>query len=304
MAMLASLGFASLHMLSGQEDFGAQCAGYLMSDGPKPPARRRMDRRHKYKPVGCCIYCGRTPPIVTLHLEHIVAESLGGMLELPEASCADCAKETHAYEGQCAGRLFAPIRAQIGFPSKRTLRNRVKKFTMTFDGVRRKIHQDEYPGMVISFVNGLPGILVGALPTENYSGGIAMTTLPGFGERLNKLRAKFRAGEVQFNPEFDIQHLGRMLAKIAHGYATAELGLGSFCPLLLNIILNRPPLHISHYVGGIRDQEPPEGTDLHEIEIDTTGLGLGRYVVVRIQLFADRKLPVYYVVAGAIADRL
>jgi hypothetical protein len=224
------------------------------------------------------------------------------MLELPEASCGDCAKETHAYEGQCAGRLFAPIRAQLSFPSKRTLKHRVKKLTMTFDGIRRKIHQDNYPGMVISFVNGLPGILVGTPPTEDYSGGIALATLPGFGERLNKLRAKFQAREVQFNPEFDIEHLGRMLAKIAHGYATAELGFGSFRPLLLPIILNQPPLYISHYVGGIRDQEIPEGKDLHEVEIDGTGLGKGRYVVVRIQLFAERKLPVYYVVAGGLSD--
>jgi hypothetical protein len=48
----------------------------------------------------------------------------------------------------------------------------------------------------------------------------------------------------------------------------------------------------------LRDQEIPEGADLHEIEIDNTGLGKGRYVVVRIRLFADRKLPEYYVVAG------
>jgi hypothetical protein len=257
-----------------------------------------MDRRHRYAAANRCVYCGKQPPEVTLHLEHIIAESLGGMLEFPAASCDGCGGETHAYEGQCAGRLFAPIRAQLNFPSKRTLKNRIKKFTMTFDGIRRKIHQDEYPGMVISFVNGLPGILLGAPKSDDYSGGIAMATLPGFGERLNHLREKFRAKEVAFNPDFDIVHLGRMLAKIAHSYAVAELGYGAFRPLLLDIILNRPPLHISHYVGGIRDQEIPVGNDLHEIEIDKTGLGRDQYVVVKIQLFADRQLPVYYVVAG------
>jgi hypothetical protein len=66
----------------------------------------------------------------------------------------------------------------------------------------------------------------------------------------------------------------------------------------LGIILDRPPLYISHYVGGIRGQEIPHGIDLHEIEIDQTGLGQGRYVVVKIQLFANHKLPRYYVVAG------
>ena len=83
-------------------------------------------------------------------------------------------------------------------------------------------------------------------------------------------------------PKFSIDHLGKMLAKIAHAFATAELGYGNFRPFLLDVILNRPPLYISHYVGGIRDVEPPLGGDLHEIEIDKTGLGKGRYVVVRI----------------------
>jgi hypothetical protein len=198
--------------------------------------------------------------------------------------------------------LFSPIRAQLNFPSKRSLKNRIKKFDMTFDGIRRKIHQDEYPGMVISFVNALPGILVDAAPSDQYAGGIAVATLPGFGERLNKLRAKFGAREVSFNPSFDIIHLGRMLAKIAHAYAVAELGMHNFRPLLLDIILNRPPLYVAHYVGGIRDVEPPMGNDLHEISIDKSELGGGRYVVVKIQLFADRKLPVYYVVAGELPE--
>ena len=82
----------------------------------------------------------------------------------------------------------------LAFLQSELFSNRIKKFTMSFDGVRRKIHQDEYPGIVISFVNGLPGVLVGTPPAEDYSGGISIATLPGFGERLNKLRAKFPAG--------------------------------------------------------------------------------------------------------------
>jgi hypothetical protein len=262
--------------------------------------RRQMERRYKYVAVGRCIYCGREPPIVALALEHIIPESLGGTLELPDASCAVCANETHAFEGHCAGQLFAPIRAQLNFPSKkRSLKNRSKKFDMTFDGVRRKVPQDEYPGLLLTFVNGLPGILTGAVPTEDYSGGIALATLPGFGERLNKLKTKFDATTVSFpSSGFEISCLGKMLAKIAHAFAIAELGYGNFLPSLTNLILNKPPLYISHYVGGLRDIEAPQGDDLHIIEFDQTGIGQGRYIIVKIQLFADRKMPVYYVVAG------
>ena len=49
-------------------------------------------------------------------------------------------------------------------------------------------------------------------------------------------------------------------------------------------------------------KKAPLGGDLHEIEIDKTGLGKGQYIVVRIQLFADRRLPVYYVVVGEVFD--
>lgn len=166
-----------------------------------------------------------------------------------------------------------------------------------------KIHQDDYPGIVLTFVHEMPGILIGKEPAEDYSGGISLQILPNFGERLNKLKAKFGAAKVEFIPGLHIDNLGKMLAKIAHAYATAELGHGNFKPLLLDIILNRPPpLFISQFVGGIRDQEMPMGNDLHEIEIDQTALGRGRYVVVRIQLFADRQLPLYYVVAGEKID--
>ena len=110
--------------------------------------------------------------------------------------------------------------------------------------------------------------------------------------------AKYRATSVSFESSgFHIHCLGKMLAKIAHAYAIAELGYGTFLPLLANIILNKPPRYISRYVGGLCDSEAPLGNDLHTIEIDP-GLGQGRYIVVRIQLFADRKLPVYYVIVG------
>lgn len=157
-----------------------------------PVVRRRMERRRQYDAVGECIYCNKKPPDVTLHLEHIIPESLGGTLTLPASSCAGCGKETHAYEGQCAYRLFGAIRAQYNFPSKRSQKNRMKKFTMAFDGVPHKIHQDDYPGMVLTFVHALPGILTDKDPAEDYSGGVHILTLPDFGERLNKLNGSSR----------------------------------------------------------------------------------------------------------------
>ena len=117
-------------------------------------------------PVGECIYCrgGGVPGRLTL--EHIIRESLGGMLELPEASCHDCQAITGAFEGEDAGKLFRPIRRQLNFPSKsrgkaRSEQRERETFVIKFDGIKRDIPVAEYPGLIISFVFTLPTIMLG-----------------------------------------------------------------------------------------------------------------------------------------------
>jgi hypothetical protein len=90
---------------------------------------------------------------------------------------------------------------------------------------------------------------------------------------------------------------GRMLAKIAHSYAVAEMGLDSFTPFLCGIITGIKPYLLSHYIGSqlVTTDEP---IDLHEISFDTSGLDQGRYLVVKVRLFAPYKTPRHLVVVG------
>src|SRR5438552_18955483 len=83
-----------------------------------PPPLARMKRQHEYAPIGKCIYCGGDGSPGRLTREHIIPDSLGGMLELPDASCSDCQKITSACEGENAGKIFRPIRRQFKMPSK------------------------------------------------------------------------------------------------------------------------------------------------------------------------------------------
>src|SRR4051794_27690090 len=85
---------------------------------PNTPLLSKMLRARTYPAVGRCIYCDAQLGDAVLTTEHIIPESLGGMLVLPEASCTDCQKFTSAFEGINAGRLFKPIRRQFRFPSK------------------------------------------------------------------------------------------------------------------------------------------------------------------------------------------
>ena len=98
--------------------------------------------------------------------------------------------------------------------------------------------------------------------------------------------------KTAFPIEFDASTFGRVLAKIAHSYAVAMLGLGNFKSFLPALILTRGgPL--SYYVGCGIKSEPSEW--LHEIGIVPWDDNL---IVVRIRLFANYDMPTYMIVAG------
>lgn len=263
-----------------------------------------MKRRHKYDPVGRCIYCGGDGSPRGLTLEHIIPESIGGMLELPEASCHECQVITSAFEGENAGKLFRPIRRQFKMPSKQRGKKRKAEraketFLVVIDGVKRYVAADEYPGLLMSFVFPLPTVLLGIPPTgDSFAGGISLGTLPEFGERLNALRAKY-GNKVEFPTRGSAEAVGRLLAKIAHAYAAAEIGLDNFKPYLLGIIRNQDPYLLSHLVGSAVGT-PPVSEDLHEIEIlPAEGLGTGKLIAVKIHLFSNYQgMTAHYVVAG------
>jgi hypothetical protein len=264
----------------------------------------RMKRQHRYPPVGRCIYHDGGDWVGRLTLEHVIPEGLGGKLELPDATCDACAKITSAMEGQNAGRLFRPIRRQLNFPSKgrgkaRREARRQEQFVVRIDGKKRYIPTAEYPGLLLSFVFPLPTALLGIQPDyRSFAGGVSLATLPGFGERLNALRTKY-GQNVEF-PNFGSAELvGRLLAKIGHAYAVAELGYGSFRPYLLGIIRDHDPM-LMHHVVGSAVGELPAGDDLHEIAILPPGqIGDPKLVVVRVRLFANvQGMPAHYVIAG------
>ena len=101
-----------------------------------------------------------------------------------------------------------------------------------------------------------------------------------------------------------VDEFARFLAKIAHVYAVAELGLDAFKPVLVNAILDKPPMLLSYYVGGpISDRTEKEQVDLHELEIFRYPFDGRQLVIVRIQLFAFYNFPAYELVVGEAIKR-
>jgi hypothetical protein len=99
---------------------------------------------------------------------------------------------------------------------------------------------------------------------------------------------------------FTAEDLGRFLSKIAHSYATAVHGLGSFVPFLTEAVRGIGPMHLSHYIGKIDPWVPPSGgyDHLHVLEDGFIRVGQRRLLVVRVRLLAVDNYPAYEVVVG------
>lgn len=267
---------------------------------------QKMTRRHTYNTYGKCIYCGAEG--VPLTDEHIIPEALGGELIIKEASCDVCQRQTHAFEGHACD-TYRPIRRQLNFPSKTkgkkaVLRSKTEKFILAVDDRRIKVSAEEFPALLLSLVFPLPSVIFGAAPQElPLTGGIhSVEVMPRFGERLNEIKRKYRANSVSIvgvdkSARQDEGDFGRMLAKIAHAYAVAELGLAGFNPLVTHIIRGERPFFLTHYIGS-QPVTTDKGGDLHELDFDKTGLGAGMLVIVRVRLFATYNTPAHLVVVG------
>src|SRR5262245_60302076 len=94
----------------------------------------------------------------------------------------------------------------------------------------------------------------------------------------------------------------RMLAKIAHAYAVAELGESAFWPKLRRFIRGRP-MKALQWIGGDLAVPKPEHR-LHDIQWRIQRTGPTNYLVVSLRLFSFIGSPQYHVVVGELARPL
>ncbi|MBN9089168.1 MAG: hypothetical protein J0J01_19860 [Reyranella sp.] len=102
----------------------------------------------------------------------------------------------------------------------------------------------------------------------------------------------------QFNTlRLDTWAFMRVLAKIAHAYTVAILGLDGFIPLLPNYIIGDNDGARHFYVGSDLSLEPQ--TDLlHDLKFEEATVEQWEFIVLRIRLFANLQSPTYRVVSG------
>lgn len=258
-----------------------------------------MEAAPLYEPVERCIYCGTERYWIDrkqLGDEHIVPLCLNGRHVLPRASCRRCEGLTGGLEQQLFGQhgTFRAARAHARARSRRGSPEQVYRTLSLFvDEQGRTVRLDVPATFAPHFVYEIkmppPGLLDGR-GSEFPEGRVSLTA-----HQLNPA-ARFPIGQRVFAPWISITNALRLPAKIAHGYAVAELGFDKFKPYLLDFILTKDPPNAPWlYIGG---SDPVETDQDYDLNIFEAKLGSVSLVVVDIQLLAALKMPRWRIIAG------
>lgn len=265
---------------------------------------------HRVPSPGRCIYCGANG--VQLTDEHVVPYALGAnSLVLEKSSCATCQAIIQRYEQEVLKKQLGTFRAQVSAPTRRK-KDRLTEVWMHFMEVdaqarplrdlgHRVVPLDEAPLAICLWSSPMPRLLD---PTA--SGGslgqpwtwIDKHAVTDIARQVAKeTGAEHVAAKIG---EVNRIHYLRSLAKTAHAYATATIGLEAFEPLLPDLILGRRD-DVETYVGDL-PHENPFGADDHQtlqiaIGEATDGPAAG-YLVVHIVLYPSLNSPAHVVILG------
>jgi hypothetical protein len=263
----------------------------------------------RYPPVGHCIYCGVYTDKLTK--EHIIPHGLAGdSLILPKSSCRGCADKTRDWETACLRHLWWPFRTRIGAPSSG--RQQPDSFIVRKTKIRQvgpdgvldvekhvevKVGPMDFPLVFMAYRLPPPGILIGRNPDVDINYEVVCQISE---EEFRRFAPGDKDGFLiaPMNPEAYV----RMLAKIAHAYAVAELGQSSFRPSLREFIRGEPMAALK-WIGG--DTVSPKAEQrLHDIRWYVHFANDLNYLVVSLRLFAFVGSPQYHIVVGELTRPL
>lgn len=234
--------------------------------------------------------------------EHIIAEGLGGKHILPEASCVKCAEITSRIEMSPLRGFLNFARSHFGAVGRRP-KQRPSELPVYISSdfsvpyAMKAISEHPFTFATIDF--GPPKFLTGEEPGE--FGSMRVVTIdfqPDLDARLEKIPAPSGGQAIVSMGEIEYQSFQRMLAKIAHGYATLVLGYGNFTPLLVRIILDESDIDLSYYIGGAGYRGITK--EMHCCRLFQIVVDNQRYVLCDVQIFSHIGTPVYRVVVGKI----
>jgi len=262
----------------------------------KGPVRRPLPLRPPefYPGVECCIYCLRTG--VPLSDEHIIPLGWAGNSVMRKASCSDCAALTSRIERKILRDFWGPAREALNFPTRRPKRRANTLSLPIDDGVTRQtliLPWHDYPAQIALFQLEKPGLLGGKEPSPSFT--VLGTWIASLGNN--------EAVPGQFAEIEEFGYFTRFIAKIAHAFAFAQLGVEAFTywQFLPRVIDETYP-HPAFIVGGsgakAAEQQNISTTFATSFRFVTWIVAELEFLVVQVQLFSDIDGPVYLAVFG------
>lgn len=252
-----------------------------------------------YQSPGKCIYCGEDKKRLTD--EHIVPLSLNGTMIFRDASCECCNSITKKFEEVVAHDLMGTFRVRYGIRTRHP-KKRPKTFPLNVknaDGTttRKEVPVSEYPAVAMLFRLDKCNYLLGRPPFDPRFDWIPV---PYMDHDHLKDALRNHAWDGVTAKRMAINEFARMLAKIGHSFAVAEVGLAAFRPLATDIIRGRAS-NYGYLVGGSMDLLPAvKDAGDHELALGVRQKSgaLNYDVVVSIRLFQQMGSPSYHVVVG------
>lgn len=204
--------------------------------------------------------------------------------------------------------MLGPLRMYYSMPSRRKKERPANlplkvKLTLDADFSFVDVAQEIYPFLILLPNLAMPDELTGDV-TEGERGAKVKTLWiraasfrDGIMPHLEKLARHLGVAYIEPQAHFIAPPFFRMLAKIAHAFAVAEMGVQSFQPFLLPIILREETENNVQYIGGISGTEPACEA-LHELVLIPRQGPSKDVVAVRIRLLALLETPTYFVAVG------
>ena len=269
-----------------------------------------------YRPVWQCIYCGhKHTGAEPCGKEHIIPYALDGQLVLPRSSCKACSTITREFEQVCARRMFGAYRLVANLPT-RNPDERPQALQLNLHsgpGTEREEHWlpiGEYPVISAVFPElGLAGVLTGAPSTTAFLVRPRILNMVRQNEALGRIATLGKQYEV--SRELMMTQFAKLLAKIAHSFAVAELGVSKFDYCLPPLILGRAQ-NLPDFIGGVTPLAPESDNPLcppeprvthmveHYLNVEVIpGMDSKKYLTVVIQLL-QKCAPSYRVVVATL----
>jgi hypothetical protein len=153
----------------------------------------------------------------------------------------------------------------------------------------------EFPAPAFLYKCTSAGILEGLPPDCDISGSWQIAVIASDAE-MRAFQAKFGQG-LLYKFRNVPRQFAQTLAKIGHSYAVTQLGLNTFRPLAIDLILGRTT-NLSHVVGGSMDIPSPEPGIGHKLVLGFLVNYPHAFVIVDLRLFASIGTPAYHIVVG------